>query len=763
MWGYYHTPGSTSIPPPVTCSVSSGCQSREMDTLSLCPALAEARASLRTELIRHDTMLRGFAAEQRSADEMARRELDKELELILKSTGSTFDLAPAPQASVVGEPTALAAYAELTGVKLCRAQPDEAQAQPACPNEDGIFKSAALQLVEEKLELQKRTTHKTGYLRKASRQGRSSWRFQRVELRYDAGSFWFAYVAVPDADRDPSKPVRVCRKQAIINKTGLTNGGTKARRIRLLPGGKTTCAAEVDEREHKSVASPAILGVAKVASREAMKLSKKKASLDKQDSCSFYLEVDEHSSIWMASSPTERDEWVTAIRDASEMSSEPRKEEKPLPTIRYEPFQRQDGDHARSCVDAKPSVNIDEFLGAIKRLSQVSCRQEFVQALTSVKKANSQWLVFGDNDNTDADKGHSAPIRLCVPVPLARQHAQESAHEIAGSSGIGIQRSAPDGRRGKMGSASRTGSTEAHHQVPRWTESNNVTVSRLFNQMIKDMRRDRVVIDGENIRSEVGEHHEEVIKVLASRILTAACTPNSDNYRQSEVESNTRKVSCIAVGQQPATSLSKEEMLRISEAGALVHACSILIACTRTSSGGDAYACVQALCRSISDLVVVCPFSTQASPLEFSIRRKAISAEAAPHDLMPERHSASSSKERRSSSEPSSPSRLAARLFASLVPGASQPPEALAGYVASDYTYSMRASEPHRYQVEVQVHATAEYKICTQDPQDEPTDTWAIVKAVWVQAFSIFGEPNSSANLRAGDANVELTIYDGDV
>lgn len=732
-----------------------------MDAVRLCPALAEAHASLRTELTRHDTTLRGFAAEQRSADELARQELDEELELILKSTRSTLELAPAPQASVVGEPTALAAYAELASFNLCRGQPDEAKAQSVHTYEEGLFKSAALQFVEEKLELQKRMTHRTGYLRKASRQGRSSWRFQRVELLYEAGSFWFAYVGVPDADHDPSKPTRGYRKHAIINKTGLINAGSKARRIRLLPGGKTTCIAESEERQQKNIVSPAKLGAAKVAAREAMKLSKNKASLQKQDSCTFCLEVDEHSSIWMASSASERDEWVSAIRSASEMSLETRKENRPM--ISYEQFRRQDGDHTRSCVDAKLSkctVSIDEFLSAIERLSQVSCREEFVQALKSVKKTNSQSLVYGDDESTNTESTHAASIRLNVPVPLGRQHAQDCAHEVAVSSGIGVERSVLDGRRVKINSTPRTLSTEAHYQVPRRTESRTVTISRLFNQMIKDMRRDRVIVDGEIIRSENGEHHEEVIRALATKILAAATKPHSDDYGYGEYESTTCKGLRNAVGQQSGTPSSKEEVLHISESGALVHACSILIACTRTSSGGDAYACVQALCRSISNLVVVCPFSTQASPLEFCIRRKAISAEAAPHDLTPDRHSASSSKERQSSNEPNSPSRIAARFFASLVPTVSQPPEPYAGCAAGDDAYAMRASEPHRGQVEVQVRATTEYKICTQDPQDEPTDTWAIVKAVWSQIFSIFGEPHSAANLRAGDANVELTIHD---
>jgi len=69
--------------------------------------------------------------------------------------------------------------------------------------------------------------------------------------------------------------------------------------------------------------------------------------------------------------------------------------------------------------------------------------------------------------------------------------------------------------------------------------------------------------------------------------------------------------------------------------------------------------------------------------------------------------------------------------------------------------YSQRATSAIR----VSVNACTEYNVCTTDPQgDEEKDTWAIIRAHFLQAFKITGGPNG--RIMRGEEIVRLSVVD---
>ena len=66
-----------------------------------------------------------------------------------------------------------------------------------------------------------------------------------------------------------------------------------------------------------------------------------------------------------------------------------------------------------------------------------------------------------------------------------------------------------------------------------------------------------------------------------------------------------------------------------------------------------------------------------------------------------------------------------------------------------------------RSRVDVDVRATTVYRVCTANPQDEPSDTWALVRAVWTQSFAVTGDPAKGAtNFKASEPQVHIGISD---
>ena len=116
-------------------------------------------------------------------------------------------------------------------------------------------------------------------------------------------------------------------------------------------------------------------------------------------------------------------------------------------------------------------------------------------------------------------------------------------------------------------------------------------------QLWKDLRRDSVEINGFVIKGDSFQGPERIVGKLTQQILF------SDN------KSSQRNHTSLHVG---------EAQQRITEAQAVSYARDILLACDRTRSGGDSYFCLENLCLNRT-LVVLCPSSTEASPLSIKV------------------------------------------------------------------------------------------------------------------------------------------------
>ena len=267
---------------------------------------------------------------------------------------------------------------------------------------------------------------------------------------------------------------------------------------------------------------------------------------------------------------------------------------------------------------------------------------------------------------------------------------------------------------------------------------------RRFEQMRKDMRRDRVAVDGEVCRSSNVDAPETIAAALAARIL------------------------------EESRRLTKGPLAELTESGALTHAAHILVECTRTVSGGDAYACVRRLCAPPGvDHVVVCPLNARASPLDVRVRlTKGVVQEPVPPPPPPPTRSppALLFAHKLFSSLTSPSGEASSQNFADRPSSpSSSPPSGRASTtdVPRDDSSSSDdedlAVKPRRRagraRVDVAVRATTLYRVCTTDPRDARDDTWALVRAVWDRTFSVLGPP-AGGTPRAGDAVVHIGVSD---
>jgi hypothetical protein len=118
-------------------------------------------------------------------------------------------------------------------------------------------------------------------------------------------------------------------------------------------------------------------------------------------------------------------------------------------------------------------------------------------------------------------------------------------------------------------------------------------VSSGVEQLYKDLMRDCVEINGENISGNSFHGPDRIVGKLTQQILL------SDN-------------ASLHVNH---TSLHAEETENdITDAQAVSYSRDILLASDRTRSGGDSYFCAENLCLN-RNLVVLCPSSTEASPI----------------------------------------------------------------------------------------------------------------------------------------------------
>uniref|UniRef100_A0A7S3JPM7 Uncharacterized protein n=1 Tax=Aureoumbra lagunensis TaxID=44058 RepID=A0A7S3JPM7_9STRA len=287
------------------------------------------------------------------------------------------------------------------------------------------------------------------------------------------------------------------------------------------------------------------------------------------------------------------------------------------------------------------------------------------------------------------------------------------------------------------------------HNPHAWTP--DIVLNR-FNQMRKDMRRDRVSINGQVIHAANEDYYESVAGILAQSILASAHTITKEH-----------------------------ELATLTEASALVHASAILASGARTFSGGDAYACVHALCPG--EHAVLCPLSTSASPLEISVsicQSSQPSVSRNDDDIKGHRRTKSDGTR-----APHSSKETRAHRFIASFTSSPQRSESFSRTVSSPLTSSL-ASSHHNYptmleialdefqtnsqpifnknqppRIDIALRATTDYKICTTNPQDLPSDTWLLVRAVWSRTFSIFGESTNGAHsFIASEPYVDIAIAD---
>ncbi|KAL7536245.1 hypothetical protein ACHAXR_007017 [Thalassiosira sp. AJA248-18] len=121
-------------------------------------------------------------------------------------------------------------------------------------------------------------------------------------------------------------------------------------------------------------------------------------------------------------------------------------------------------------------------------------------------------------------------------------------------------------------------------------------ISSSVEQLWKDLLRDSVEINGEVLVGESFHGPERIVGKLTQQILSL-------------------DAAILGVGSNQS---SDWERTRISEAQAISYSRDILLACDRTRSGGDSYFCAENLCLN-RNLVVLCPSSTEASPLSIKV------------------------------------------------------------------------------------------------------------------------------------------------
>mmetsp|Transcript_2801 Transcript_2801/g.9914 ORF Transcript_2801/g.9914 Transcript_2801/m.9914 type:complete len:581 (+) Transcript_2801:545-2287(+) len=437
----------------------------------------------------------------------------------------------------------------------------------------------------------------------------------------------------------------------------------------------------------------------------------------------FVLYVQGEVLAWMAASRHDRDGWVRSLQNAINRAKD----------------------------NVRPIAHeIAKFEAAIVRATAASDRTAFVAALTFMGRGarDDYWsqpdLPVDVPRTRPADPFPASAAHYWVPAKWARARITEMRSQRATNT------SAKKKRRSARPSRTRRGSHAAASGSGSESEGSTQSAAQQLSQMRKDMRRDRVSIDdevvsGTHIDDDAAVPVEAIVRRLATRLLDKA-----------------REIRCP-----------------LTEAGALHQALVILSACARTSSGGDAYSCVDALCYPCRELVVLCPLSTQASPLELrlssTVHRRPPSQAGAP------------TKRRAAAFTPSptcfsgfgmhaSPPSFAQQLLASLYEGQNEVQErrpAPAARGAGDSTPTGAAPDDDAGgifddfvdvpEIRIDVRATTAYRVCTVNPQDEPSDTWALVRAVWDQSYVIYGDPDdgpNGANSFASDANVRIAISD---
>jgi hypothetical protein len=128
-------------------------------------------------------------------------------------------------------------------------------------------------------------------------------------------------------------------------------------------------------------------------------------------------------------------------------------------------------------------------------------------------------------------------------------------------------------------------------------------------QVWKDLQRDRIIINGNEV---TGEHGAEAMVGALVRCISK----NVDSIKSLDSNSSKNLKASTYNGSNPFHS-----HFSVNEAHIVECARDLLVLCNRTQSGGDTYFCVDSLLMSpnAKEFCILAPFSPEADPLEFFV------------------------------------------------------------------------------------------------------------------------------------------------
>lgn len=262
-------------------------------------------------------------------------------------------------------------------------------------------------------------------------------------------------------------------------------------------------------------------------------------------------------------------------------------------------------------------------------------------------------------------------LELRVPFAWVRAQTTAAADAGEGAGGLGSAHGSPH-RPEHLARSGTSHHTPTSHRRPRGDGHGNGSGKHAgvgggaappsnpqgeLAQLWKDMARDKVCINGRvfygdgdsgiNARSRAGgAGPEAILGALARTILELAARAReleamaAAAARAGSSSTSSPSSPGHAPAQQPQQQQQPQQppaplLSGLTEVQVVAHTLEILLACNRTQSGGDTYACVEYLFRN-QGLVVVCPYSTHAEPLQISLEllwdgEASLAAEHHPH------------------------------------------------------------------------------------------------------------------------------------
>lgn len=414
---------------------------------------------------------------------------------------------------------------------------------------------------------------------------------------------------------------------------------------------------------------------------------------------------------WMANSAVERNSWVNAIKSASSHENEKVSDE--TPASDNEGIHRWPGKKfkPKPKVPTQPPVHYDD-------------REVYLQVQRMCKKASSKAQYLQAISRIDGKT-------LNVPVHWVEENIAATSND----------------------------STDGAFKE----EAIDINVEQFW----KDMMRDTVSINDQVFSGDLLHGPEKIVGRLTRSILDFDRIATKEEAKMTKADANHTNRFCI------------------KESEAVFYARDLLLSSNRTKSGGHSYYCASALCNNPS-LVVIVPNSSTAEPLRLTLRHTAPAVENG--DKIRKNEESLLSEQLKINIVPSSPQcekikdqtnfvfprvlpilkhlRIPHSLTDHLNPNKNNS-ESMDGTTdeASNFrTFSPTGEEKienrkdeDRSTVEVLVHVSSEYKICTTDPSgDAFDDTWCLVKALFLQNFYIGGGPNGG--IQIGDAQIQFCI-----